>query len=55
LRPAAGTAAVVAALRTRVAGPGPDRHLSPEVEAAVEMVADGSLLAAAETAVGPLA
>jgi histidine ammonia-lyase len=55
LVPAAGTAAVVAALRTRVAGPGPDRHLSPEVEAAVAMVADGSVLAAAEAAVGVLA
>jgi histidine ammonia-lyase len=54
LAPAAGTAAAVAALRTRVAGPGPDRHLSPEVEAAVAMVADGSLLGAAEAAVGPL-
>ncbi len=55
LTPAPGTAAVVAALRTTVAGPGPDRHLSPEIEAAVAMVADGSLLAAAESAVGALA
>ena len=55
LSPAAGTGAVVAALRTRVPGPGPDRYLSPEIEAAVAMVADGSLLSAAEAAVGPLA
>jgi histidine ammonia-lyase len=54
LEPAPGTAAVVAALRTAVAGPGPDRHLSPEIEATVAMVADGSLLAAAEAAVGPI-
>ncbi len=55
LTPAPGTAAVVAVLRARVAGPGPDRHLSPEIETAVAMVADGSLLAAAESAVGALA
>ena len=55
LSPAAGTGAVVAALRTRVPGPGSDRPLSPEIDAAVGMVADGSLLAAAEAAVGPLA
>jgi histidine ammonia-lyase len=55
LVPAPATAAVVAALRTRVAGPGTDRHLSPEVEAAVSMVADGSLLTAAEAVTGPLA
>ncbi len=55
LTPAPATAAVVAALRTRVAGPGTDRHLSPEIEAAVSMVADGSLLAAAEAVTGPLA
>ena len=36
------------------AGPGPDRHLAPEIEAAVAMVADGELLAAAESAVGHL-
>ena len=54
LTPAAGTAAVVQALRTQVLGPGPDRFLSPEIDAAVAMVADGSLLAAAEAAVGPL-
>jgi histidine ammonia-lyase len=54
LTPAAGTGAVVTALRRRVLGPGPDRYLSPEIETAVELVRDGSLLAAAETAVGPL-
>src|SRR4029077_2430631 len=31
LTPAAGTGAVVAALRARVPGPGPDRHLSPDI------------------------
>ncbi|MFP4636077.1 MAG: histidine ammonia-lyase [Nitriliruptoraceae bacterium] len=54
LEPAPATAAVVAKLRERVAGPGPDRHLSPEIEAAVELVADGTLVAAAETVTGTL-
>ncbi len=38
---------VVAALRTRVPGPGPDRHLAPEIAAATELVTSGALLAAA--------
>jgi histidine ammonia-lyase len=56
LAPATGTAAVVAALRAGgVPGPGPDRHLAPEIEAAVEAVASGAVAAAAQAAVGPLA
>ncbi|TVP69603.1 MAG: histidine ammonia-lyase [Nitriliruptor sp.] len=55
LRPAPATAAVVAALRERVAGPGPDRHLSPEIEAAVALAREGALVAAAEGITGPLA
>jgi histidine ammonia-lyase len=47
LQPAPATAAVVRALRERVAGPGPDRYLAPEIEAAVALVRDGSILAAA--------
>ncbi|MBA2699431.1 MAG: histidine ammonia-lyase [Nocardioidaceae bacterium] len=50
LQPAPATSAVVAALRKRVAGPGPDRHLAPEIEAAVELVATGALVEAAESA-----
>ena len=42
------------ALRESVPGPGPDRHLAPEIEAAVRGVQDGSLLAAAESVTGPL-
>jgi histidine ammonia-lyase len=38
LTPAAGTASVIAALRTTVPGPGPDRFLAPELEAAVDVV-----------------
>jgi histidine ammonia-lyase len=55
LTPAPATAAVVAALRETVAGPGPDRYLSPEIEAAVQFVVSGSAVAAAESVIGPLA
>ena len=55
LAPGPATAAVVAALRAAgVAGTGPDRWLSPEIEAAVALVADGRVVAAAESATGPL-
>jgi histidine ammonia-lyase len=54
LEPAAATGAVVAGLRETVAGPGPDRHLSPEVRAAVDYVASGRAIAAAEAVAGPL-
>jgi histidine ammonia-lyase len=54
LQPAAATGAVRAALRETVDGPGPDRHLSPEVEAAVDFVVSGSAVAAAESVTGPL-
>jgi histidine ammonia-lyase len=47
LEPAAATGAVRDAVRAAgVAGPGPDRHLSPEIEAVVRLVDDGSLLTA---------
>jgi histidine ammonia-lyase len=46
-KPAPATAAVVRVLRERVPGVGPDRYLAPEIEAAVELVAGGTLLAAA--------
>ena len=45
---------MIARLREQVPGPGPDRFLSPEIEATVELVRDGSLLAAAESVTGPL-
>ena len=50
LRPGRATGAVVRALRTSVAGPGPDRHLSPEIEAAVRFVTSGAAVAAANSA-----
>ena len=49
LEPAPATAAVLQVLRERVAGPGPDRHLSPEIEAVADAVRDGSLLTAVPT------
>ncbi len=55
LKPGPATGAVIAALRERVPGPGPDRPLSPEIEAAVELVASGALPAAADPHTGPLA
>lgn len=45
--PAPATAAVVSALREHVEGPGPDRYLAPEIEHAVRLTDDGTLLAAA--------
>ena len=47
LGPAAPTAAVRDAVRAAgVGGPGPDRHLAPEIEAVVQLVDDGSVLTA---------
>jgi histidine ammonia-lyase len=53
LSPAPGTGAVRDHLRRSIPGPGPDRHLAPEIEAAVVEVSAGAVLAAAETTVGP--
>ena len=55
VRPADATSAAVAALRVTVPGPGPDRYLSPEIEAAVALVHSGAVLTAAETVTGVLA
>jgi histidine ammonia-lyase len=55
LLPARGTGAARDALRSGgVAGPGPDRPLSRELEAAAGLVDDGTLLAAVEHEVGSL-
>jgi histidine ammonia-lyase len=54
IEPATATAAVVNALREKVSGPGSDRWLAPEIEAAVAMAADGTFVAAAEHVIGPL-
>lgn len=56
LVPAPATAAVVALLREAgVEGPGPDRHLSPEIEITVGLVASGAVLSAVEHQIGALA
>ncbi len=52
LLPGPVTGAVLAALRERVPGPGPDRFLAPEIEAAVDFVRSGR---AVEVANGALA
>ncbi len=54
LEPGPGTGAAVAAVREVVAGPGPDRLLTDEIEAAVELVASGQLLTSVESELGPL-
>jgi histidine ammonia-lyase len=51
VQPSEVSAAVRAALREEVAGPGTDRYLAPEIAAAHRMVLDGSLLAAAASVV----
>ncbi len=55
LNPSPATAAVVRLLRTAgIPGPGPDRHLSPEIETAVELVRSGSVLTSVEQVIGEL-
>jgi histidine ammonia-lyase len=54
LQPSPATASVVRLLRQHVQGPGPDRHLSPEIEATVELVRTGAVVAAVEDAIGDL-
>ena len=55
LEPGLATSAVRSALRAEVQGPGPDRFLTPEIETTTGLVLDGTLLAAAEGVLGPLA
>jgi histidine ammonia-lyase len=56
LEPSPATGAVVRLLRSSgVDGPGPDRHLSPEIETAVALVRSGAVLTAVEEVIGELA
>jgi histidine ammonia-lyase len=55
LAPSPATAAAVALLRRNVEGPGPDRHLAPEIEHAFDDVRSGALVAAVENLMGELA
>ena len=52
LLPGSGTAAALACLRERVSGPGSDRWLTPEIEAAVSLVQSGSVVAVVEQVIG---
>jgi histidine ammonia-lyase len=54
LRPAAGTAAALEAVREHVPGFGPDRFMSPELRAVEELVSSGKLVEAVEATVGRL-
>ncbi|CAN3702539.1 Histidine ammonia-lyase [Microbacterium sp. MM2322] len=47
LAPSAATGAVRELVRTRVAGPGPDRFVSPEIEAVTDLVLAGAVAGAA--------
>ncbi len=55
LEPAPATAAVLRLLRQTVPGPGPDRHLSPEIEHTVGLVRTGAVLDAVQNTLGELA
>ncbi|MFP1628409.1 histidine ammonia-lyase [Streptomyces sp. 5K101] len=56
LTPAPASQAAIAALRAAgVEGPGPDRFLAPDLDAAEAFVRDGKLVAAVEPVTGPLA
>jgi histidine ammonia-lyase len=55
LQPGAGSAAALAAVRERIAGPGPDRQVAPDLAAAEELVASGAVQDAVEAAVGAMA
>ncbi len=55
LEPSPATGAVRALLRETVEGPGPDRHLAPEIEATVVLVASGAVRTAVENTIGDLA
>jgi histidine ammonia-lyase len=54
LEPSPATAEVRNALRRRVAGPGPDRVLAPELAAANDLITSGAVIEAAESVVGSL-
>ena len=54
LTPAPGTAAALAAVRSVVGGPGPDRWLSPELAAVESLVMSGAVVDAVAGAIGPL-
>jgi histidine ammonia-lyase len=54
LNPSPATGAALALLRRNVEGPGPDRHLAPEISHAHADVASGALVRVVEDAIGEL-
>jgi histidine ammonia-lyase len=54
LAPSPATDAALAVVRRVVPSPGADRWLSPDLEQAEQLLADGSVLTAVEATVGPL-
>ncbi|HEY8764877.1 MAG TPA: histidine ammonia-lyase [Solirubrobacteraceae bacterium] len=54
LRPGPGTAAALHSVRERIAGPGPDSYVAPDLAAAEALVASGALLSAVQARVGEL-
>jgi histidine ammonia-lyase len=55
LEPSPATGAVVTLLRQHgIQGPGPDRHLSPEIDTAVELVRSGAVLDAVQGVIGEM-
>jgi len=54
LRPGPATAAALAAARARIDGPGADRRVAPDLDAAAELVRSGGLLDAVEAEIGAL-
>jgi histidine ammonia-lyase len=54
LRPGPGTAAARESVRERIAGPGPDAHVAPDLAAAEALVSTGVLLRAVQSSVGAL-
>ena len=54
LAPAPGTGAALAAVRSRVPGPGPDRFISPELAEVEVLVRSGRVLEAVEQVIGSL-
>ena len=54
LAPGAATGGVVSLVAGVGSVPGPDRFLSPEIEAITELVASGEVVASATSAIGPL-
>ena len=54
LKPSPATGAVLALVRANVEGPGPDRHLAPEIEHVFQDVRAGAVVATVDNTIGEL-